>query len=298
MSDTERIENVLHRAPKLKVPAGLSEKLKADISLPGVSATSDATDFWASFRRWSPGFATAALFLTCLVALGVQQRVLSGLRQEQKQLESAAAEAQQVADSKRAEQEQAQTQAAQLAQLRRDNAELQQLRAEVAQLREQLQQLPALRAERQRLAAQAKAMDSQSADAAHDPFAMAQDKSQRIQCVSHMKQIVLAARIWANDHKEIMPVDFLTMQNELNSPKILVCPGETNRPVARAWAEFSGSSYVILSPGIPEGRPEIVFLHCPLHNNVGLCDGSVSQLGPQHEIVKDETGHWIVRRRP
>jgi hypothetical protein len=47
-----------------------------------------------------------------------------------------------------------------------------------------------------------------------------------------MKQIGLAARMWANDHKDIMPSDFLTMQNELNSPRILVCPTETNRPVA------------------------------------------------------------------
>jgi hypothetical protein len=297
MSDIERIENVLRRAPKVRVPAGLAEKLKADITLPRASAAANTADFWAGFRRWFPGFATAALFLTCLVALGVQQRVLSGLRQEQKQLESVAAEAQQVADSKRAAQEQAQAQAAQLAQLRKDNAELQQLRGEVAQLREQLQQLPVLQAEHQRLVAQANAIVSQSNAAASDPFAMAQDKAQRIQCVSNMKQIGLAARMWANDHKDILPVDFLTMQNELNSPKILVCPAETNRPAARTWSEFSGSSYVILSPGIPETRPDVVYAQCPIHNNVGLCDGSVHQLSPNQPVVKDETGHWIVKRR-
>jgi len=137
-----------------------------------------------------------------------------------------------------------------------------------------------------------------SASVTNEPVAVAQDKAHRVQCLSNMKQIVLAARMWSNDHKDFLPVDFLTMQNELNTPRILVCPTETNRPVAKAWSEFSGSSYVILSPGADEARPEIVYLHCPIHNNVGLCDGSVHQLGREHEIVKDDKGNWITRLRP
>jgi hypothetical protein len=280
MSDTERIENALRRAPKVKAPAGLAEKLKTDISLPRASATANATDFWAGFRRWFPGFATAALFLTCLVALGVQQRVLSGLRHEQKQLEASAAERRQIAEANRTEQEQAQAQAAQLAQLRKDNAELQQLRAEVAQLREQLQQLPALRAERQRLAAQAKAMESNVGGTSNDPFAEAQDKASSIQCVSNMKQIGLAARMWANDHKEIMPPDFLTMQNELNTPKILVCPGDTARTKVSNWNEFSpaNASYEFLVPNVSEREPpQTIMTRCRIHGHVGLLDGSVHQ---------------------
>ena len=295
MSDTERIENVLRRAPKVKAPAGLGARLKTDILLPHASATASTPDFWAGFRRWFPGFATAALFLTCLVALGVQQRVLSGLRQEQKQLDAVAAERRQIAEASRAEQEQGLAQAAQLAQLRKDNAELQQLRAEVAQLREQLQQLPALRAEHQRLAAQAK--ESQSAGAANDPFAVAQDKAQRIQCVSNLKQFCLGARIWANKNNETLPPDVMTMCKELHSPKVVVCPADTNRPAATSWPTFAGSSYTILSPGATPNRPEVVYVQCPIHNNVGMVDGSVQQLSPAHEVVKDETGNWIVRRR-
>src|SRR5688572_13976775 len=102
----ERLEDLLRRAPKAKAPAELATKLKADISLPRASAPANAADLWSGFRRWFPGFATAALFLTCLVALGVQQRVLSQLRQEQKQLQAGASEAQQLAESKRAQQEQ------------------------------------------------------------------------------------------------------------------------------------------------------------------------------------------------
>jgi hypothetical protein len=293
MSDTERIENVLRRAPKVKAPAGLAEKLKTDISLPHASATANTTDF---FRRWFPGFATAALFLTCLVALGVQQRVLSTLRAEQNQLEAAAAERQQIAEAGRAQHGRVQAQAAQLALLRKDNAELQQLRAEVTQLREQLQQLPALRAERQRLAAQAKNAESQSGNAANDPFAAAQDKAQRIQCVSNLKQFCLGARIWANKNNETLPPDVMTMCKELHSPKVVVCPADTNRPAATSWPTFAGSSYTILSPGAAETRPDVVYVQCPIHNNVGLVDGSVHQLNKAQEVVKDETGQWVLRR--
>ena len=301
MTDIDKIENALRQTPKLKVPAGLRDRLKGEVTLPRANATANATDFWNGIRRWFPGFATAVLFLTCLVALGVQQRVLSQLRAEQKKLQATAAEAQQLTEHERAKQDALRLRATQLERLRKDNAELQQLQAEIAQLREQLQHLPALRAERQRLAVQGNAIQSPAA-AENDPFAASQDKAHRALCVANMKQILLAARIWANEQsdkglKVLLPVDFLTMQNELNTPRILTCPGETNRPVAKAWAEFSGSSYVILSPGIPHTRPEIVYVQCPVHNNVGMCDGSVSQLGPEHEIVKDETGHWIVRRR-
>jgi len=294
---SERIENILRRAPKMKAPAGLAQKLKSDIALPRASATANATDFWAGFRRWFPGFATAALFLTCLVALGVQQRVLSTLRAEQKQLEAAAFERQQVAEASRTEQEQVQAQAAQLAQLRKDNAELQQLRAAVAQLREQLQPLPALRAERQRLAAQIKTIESQPGDSSNDPFAVAQDKAQRIRCVSNLKQFCLGARMWANDHNEMLPPDVMTMCKELHSPKVVVCPADTNRPVAENWPTFAGSSYTILSPGASAKTPQVVYVQCPIHHNVGMVDGSVSQLSDAHEIVKNETGQWIVRRK-
>ena len=295
MSDTERIENVLRRAPRAKAPAGLAERLKSDITLPRASATANVTDFWAGFRRWFPGFATAALFLTCLVALGVQQRVLSGLRQEQKELQVGATGAQQLADAKRSAQEQVQAQAAQLAQLRKDNAELQQLRAEVTQLREQLQQLPALRAEQQRLAAQAKATETQSAG--NDPFAVAQDKARSIQCVSNMKQIGLAARMWANDHKEVMPPDFLTMQNELNTPKILICPSDTTRTKVNSWNEFSpaNASYEFLVPNVSEREaPQTIMTRCPIHGHVGLLDGSVHQNGFGTKRVVQRNGRSLL----
>jgi hypothetical protein len=111
-------------------------------------------------------------------------------------------------------------------------------------------------------------------------LAKAKDRAQTINCVSNMKQIGLAARMWSNDHNEKFPPDFLSMSNELFSPKILVCPGDSSKTRVTNWSEFGPEnvSYEYLEPGIDEGvaLQKVVF-QCPIHGNVGLGDGSVQQ---------------------
>lgn len=294
----EQIEKTLRQSPTVKTPAGLLEKLKADITLPRARvATAERESIWIGFRRWLPGFATATILLACIVAIGVQARVLSELRQQRKELEAAAAETQQLAERSRTEEERSRIANQALELLRRDNAELEKLRIEIAELREHTQQLPALRAEREQLAAQIKAMESQLAGAASDPFAAAQDRAKSIQCVSNMKQIGLAARMWANDHGEVMPPDFLTMQNELNSPKILTCPGDTARTKVSAWNEFrpANVSYEFLVPNLSEREPpQTVMTRCPIHGHVGLLDGSVQQQ-PKAERLMQKNGRLTLQ---
>jgi len=86
------------------------------------------------------------------------------------------------------------------------------------------------------------------------------------------------------------------MTNELNTPKILVCPGDTNRPIAHSWSEFTQAnvSYEFLSPGVPETDPEVVTFRCPIHNNVGLADGSAQMLDPLLLGVVQKDGKWVV----
>jgi len=98
---------------------------------------------------------------------------------------------------------------------------------------------------------------------------------------NNLKQIGLGARIYANDHSDSFPPDFLSMSNELNLPKILVCPGDTQHTQASSWAEFDAKNhltYEYLKPGIAESNAlnQVIF-RCPIHNTVGMGDGSVHQ---------------------
>jgi len=85
-------------------------------------------------------------------------------------------------------------------------------------------------------------------------LARTRDPSQRINCVSNLKQVGLSFRQWALDNNDKFPMQvsvtnggamewarqgiawpvFQVMSNELNTPKILFCPQEsdTNRNVA------------------------------------------------------------------
>jgi prepilin-type N-terminal cleavage/methylation domain-containing protein len=80
-------------------------------------------------------------------------------------------------------------------------------------------------------------------------LAKAKAKAQRINCVSNLKQIGLAFRMWSNDHGERFPfevdppppvvndgsrgqsvlVHFLAISNELSTPKVVVCNSDGAR---------------------------------------------------------------------
>ena len=109
-------------------------------------------------------------------------------------------------------------------------------------------------------------------------LAKAKAKAQQITCVSNMKQIGLAARMWSNDNGGKFPPDFQSMSNGLATPKILVCPGDGSRTKAMDWSTFSPAnvSYEYLEPGIAEkGAEQTVVFQCPIHGSTGLGDGSV-----------------------
>jgi type II secretory pathway pseudopilin PulG len=115
-------------------------------------------------------------------------------------------------------------------------------------------------------------------------LAKAKYRAQQVSCVNNMKQIGLAARMYANDHGDKFPPSFLAMSNELNTPKILTCPSD-KRTRAETWSGFNTAnvSYVFLTPDLDESKtPQPVpAFRCTIHNNVGLSDGSVQQGRPQ-----------------
>jgi prepilin-type N-terminal cleavage/methylation domain-containing protein len=86
-------------------------------------------------------------------------------------------------------------------------------------------------------------------------LAKAKAKAQRINCVSNLKQIGLAFRMWSNDNSERFPFQvppppppanngtlgltvldhFRSISNELTTPKVLVCGSDPSRTRATAF---------------------------------------------------------------
>ena len=121
----------------------------------------------------------------------------------------------------------------------------------------------------------------------------AREKARATQCINNLKQFGLAVRQWSIDSNGVFPPDTLSMSNELNTPKILVCPADTNRPVAKDWLSFTTAnlSYEYLTPSATNAdhEPQRVLTLCPIHGHVGLCDGSV-----QSEVAKKQP-HQLIR---
>ena len=114
-------------------------------------------------------------------------------------------------------------------------------------------------------------------------LAQAKSKAQSITCINQLKQIGLAARMWSNDHNDTFPPDFLSMSNELASPKVLTCPADRRRTAMLSWSDFDPKNvtYEYLTPSIKDSPslPQTVVFRCPIHGAVCFGDGSVQQRG-------------------
>ena len=289
----EQIETLLRKAPRPAAPAGLLETLQSNIALPPRAETArvNRTETTPLLRRWFPAISFAVIFLSCLVAITVQTNQLVQVRRDNETLR---ASAQNIEPLRRANREYQRLLTAhqELEQLRKDLAELHQLRAEVAQLRAQMQEMDRMRAEIYQQVLSAARQPGQP-PANDDFFAQEKDpnvEALSIQCINNLKQIGLAARIWATDNGGVYPPNWLSMSNELFTPKVLVCPGDKGRTAARSWNEFGPGnvSYELLNPNGSDKTPMVLLARCPIHGHVGLSDGSVFQgtgLGRTFTIV-------------
>ena len=133
-------------------------------------------------------------------------------------------------------------------------------------------------------------------------IAKAKGKAQRITCINNMKQIGLGFRIWATDHEGQFPFSsstnatevgaeaeadefagrevavFTRLANELNNPRLLVCPADgSKRPAASmpALTEANISYELEIGPDVNENNPDQVLARCPIHGHELFCDGSV-----------------------
>ena len=95
------------------------------------------------------------------------------------------------------------------------------------------------------------------------PFSRAKEHARRIKCISNLKQISLAAKIFASDHDGKIPWhlstsdggtygtlaatawrNFSAVSNDLQAPQVLVCPSDSaTKMIAGTWAEFMAPAY-------------------------------------------------------
>jgi hypothetical protein len=291
------IENLLRKAPAPKAPADLAETLVAGIRLPRAEARDDQWIASPSFlKRWLPGVCYAAFAATCLGVIGVQGNRLAELKRENETLR---AHSQNLDALREANEEvkRLRNENAELDYLRNNEADSRRLQSELARLRAQSDGLAQLRAENQRVEAAAAARPGGKPDF----FAEAEARAERISCVNNLKQIGVAARIWANEHNGQLPPDFMSMKNQLPSWRVLQCPGDKGRHIA-SWAQVAAGdvSYKVSTSGLTENdNPNIVVYECPLHSNVAMLDGSVQQLSEAavtNQIVTDSNGRRVFSR--
>jgi hypothetical protein len=287
--DTDTMEKLLRKAPPVRTPANLLENLQSDITLPPSDSRTThhaprRSNGW--FRRWMPALGFALWFLGCIAAFGIQSGWIAQLRERQRAWETAQTGAAQQALAAEASRVAAATE---LEQLKKDLADVRRLRVELQQLRTDTEELTALRTQNQQLRNELKAQTVAPAKAEEDFFAVALDRASQIKCTTHLKQLGLAARMWANSSKSDAMPEGATLKAALPNlrfdEKILVCPSDGT------------TSYQILGPGAPERRPEIVFSHCPIHNSFGLSDGSVQHVGTNQIQAVQKDGWWILERR-
>jgi hypothetical protein len=97
----------------------------------------------------------------------------------------------------------------------------------------------------------------------------AKSKAQRITSLNNLKQIGLAARIFAGDHDGRMPATFEEMMSELGTEKVLFDPetGQRYTYVGAGKSELDPNAIIAYAPERTGGRREVLF-----------ADGSVQQM--------------------
>jgi hypothetical protein len=241
-------------------------------------------------RRWWPTLMPAGFSLACAVVFAMQQSQIRDLKQNIQALSAQTANEPSSASGQPATVE---NNSAAL-QSKTEQEEIARLKEQVSQLTAEISKLEQLRAENQKLRAQLATPASGLTPEETQAMEQARERAARIACVNNLKRIGLAARIWAGDNQNVAPPDFLSMSNELNTPKILVCPSDNAHQVAASF--FTGFtsanySYEYLTAGSTnfDAEPSRVMARCPIHGSVLLCDGSVQQVATNHP-------EWFVTR--
>ncbi len=290
MRTTEQeIEDALRALPRPKPPAGLKERLIAQVRVPAIRAVPTPSEEGGWLRRWWPVLAPASVSLACAVGLTVQQMEIRDLKETIGRAAAHPPPAIEVARPGPAAS--AEDAAAAAARTQQEIARLKELAGRLAAEVAQLEQMQAenVKLRTQLAAPPAGFLTPEEAEA----VAKAKERAEAIMCINNMKQLGLSARCWALDNGDLTPPQVLDMTNKMHTPKILVCPGDRAREAAKDWALYTSAncSYEYLAPSAPDTEPDRVMFRCPIHGHVCLCDGSVqgyvAKRRPEYLLQRD-----------
>ncbi len=291
LNDKE-IERMLSEAPKPRPPSSLKAALVREFKstqmtsadAPGVtprwSATQSRWGVW--LNSWWPVVVTACLTLASLALMAVQNAEINRLSRSLPEPSGPKTLAVVAPGSARPVLAQATLD---------DRQDLQRLRLLVKQLQAEIAQLETLSAANDQMRLQIAAAtgptggDGQTLDEQ-------KAKASLIMCVNNLKQLGLAARVWATDNSDMLPPNILSMSNEIAAPKVLLCPSDVGRQPAVDWSSYTAAncSYEYLAASGTFTEPDRVMFRCGIHGNITLCDGSV-----QAEAAKKHP-EWLVSR--
>jgi hypothetical protein len=102
-------------------------------------------------------------------------------------------------------------------------------------------------------------------------------KTDSLGCLINLKQISLAARMYSMDHDNVFPKDFISMSNELASPRVLICNADFGKIKADDWTRVGprNISYEYLVPGRKAAEvADSPAFRCPIHGHIILGDGT------------------------
>lgn len=114
-------------------------------------------------------------------------------------------------------------------------------------------------------------------------LAKAKSKAQSVSCINNLKQLGLAARIYANDNGDRPPPNLAALEEILVTTKALVCPSDQERLALPLpdWADVDedSSSYDYLGRSFESlpGDTDRVLFRCRIHGHACHADGSVRQ---------------------